>query len=74
MGAYQSTETTKKILHDYHAVAVMAEKSEEITDKSDSIEILTTGNICPNCRFSRLTREGSQVFCPICGYGMRKCS
>ena len=74
MGYSQGTETIKEILHDDDTVGMMAEKSEETTDESDRIEILTVGKICPNCRFSRLIREGSQVFCPVCNYGLKKCS
>ena len=74
MGYYQGTETIKKILDDDHTAGVMAEKSEETSDESDGIEILTAGKICPNCRFSMLIREGSQVFCPVCNYGLKKCS
>lgn len=74
MGYCRSTETVKEILYGDHAVRVMAEKSEETTDESDRIEILVAGEICPNCHFSRLIREGSQVFCPVCNYGLKKCS
>jgi hypothetical protein len=74
MSYCQSIETIKELLHDDSTVRVMAEKSEEITDEGGNIEILNAGKICPKCRFSGLVREGSQVFCPVCNYGLKKCS
>lgn len=38
------------------------------------IEILKEGSECPNCHFATLKREGSEIVCPVCGYGYRPCT
>ncbi len=38
------------------------------------IEILKQGMECPHCHFANLKREGSEIVCPVCGYGYRPCT
>jgi rubredoxin len=38
------------------------------------VEILKEGMECPNCHFAALKREGSQIVCPVCGYGYKPCT
>jgi ribosomal protein L37AE/L43A len=37
-------------------------------------KILSEGMECPNCHFATLKREGSEIVCPVCGYGYRPCT
>jgi ribosomal protein L37AE/L43A len=43
-------------------------------EPDQSIEILKEGQECPFCRFANLKRKGSEITCPICGYGYRACT
>ena len=36
-------------------------------------EILKEGQECPICHFARLKRIDDDIFCPICGYGHKRC-
>jgi hypothetical protein len=53
---------------------------EEIKEKKSQktsvteIEILKQGMECPHCHFAKLKREGSELVCPVYGYGYRPCT
>jgi rubredoxin len=49
------------------------EKKSEQTRKTE-VEVLKEGMECPNCHFAKLKREGSELVCPVCGYGYRPCT
>lgn len=34
-----------------------------------AVEILIEGEECHFCCFARLRRDGSEIICPVCGYG-----
>ena len=41
--------------------------------ESFTVEILKEGQECPNCHFARLKRVDGDIFCPVCGYGHKRC-
>ena len=55
-------------------------KKEETEGEKESgdkeiftVEILTEGQECPNCHFARLKKVDGEIFCPVCGYGHKRC-
>ncbi len=43
-------------------------------DSNALVEVLTEGQECPFCHFAKLKREGSEITCPVCGYGRQACT
>jgi len=41
--------------------------------ENSSVEILREAQECPNCQFSRLEKIDGEVYCPLCGYGHKRC-
>jgi rubrerythrin len=51
-----------------------ARKATDLKKAKRTVEILKKGQECPFCGLARMKREGSEVVCPICGYGYRACT
>jgi uncharacterized Zn finger protein (UPF0148 family) len=39
-----------------------------------TVEMLKEGQQCPFCGLAKMIREGSEIVCPMCGYGYRSCT
>ena len=60
----------------FHSDVTKKEIKEKKSQKTSvtEIEILKQGMECPYCHFANLKREGSELICPVCGYGYRPCT
>jgi hypothetical protein len=43
-------------------------------DSNGLVEVLREGQECPFCHLAKLKREGSEITCPVCGYGRQACT
>jgi hypothetical protein len=39
-----------------------------------TVEMLKERQECPFCGLAKMIREGSEIVCPMCGYGYRACT
>ncbi|MGB2697529.1 MAG: hypothetical protein WBD28_06685 [Candidatus Zixiibacteriota bacterium] len=58
----------------FHTKVTNQKPREKKSQKTSEIEILKEGIECPHCHFANLKREGSEIVCPVCGYGYRPCT